>query len=241
MSALALVFYCKTLLISILHTVSPERAHTVGFTPGGLLFVEEETRTIDWSPDTIVPPHLVSSANQDNIITVNITLYQQDLIRGPGIQYKWRVERVLLTEVPNNGQANVTLPSNGVSCKYPTLLSLDFEVCPVALKVSLASVRQAVKYTLPKDLGQWSGIGFLKDKGIKDDDLRKACEEWGEHDTGSSRLATLIPCPPTIQQSRLDPRFEEILLTPAAGSSDYPQNSMSLFHPNSIECYNEAV
>ena len=161
---------------------------------------------------------------------------------GAEIKYEWKEESILDTKLPNNGRASVDIPSNLVTCRYPTRLDLQLKICPVVFKVSFSSADPEVRFKLPQGLGQWSGIGFMK-ANVTDGDLRQNCEKWSQFDGESSRLTNLIPCPPTLRLARFDPQFQEVQLTSvaASGSNCYPQNSMQLFHPDSHVCYNEAL
>ena len=217
-------------------SVSPERAYSVDFTPGGLIFVGGETRTITWSPDSIIPSHLDINVTD---IFVDITLYSQEVNSHYLISYDWNPKKTLNSKVPNLGQTTVVIPSDGLSCKYPTYTSFELGVCPIVIKVSLASTDFTLTRELSGEIGQWSGVGFFKSKEIADDNLRDACETWSEFDQESSRLRNLIPCPPTLRLIRFDPAFQEIQLTSTAGKTQYNEEAMNVFHPRSHVCFNE--
>ena len=202
-----------------------------------MLFNGDEFRTIVWSPDTIAPSHVVPNATD---IRVDITLFHQNLESFYPIKYIW--ERIpLVTNIPNIGQAVVNIPSVDIHCKYPTNVNLQLNVCPAAIKVSLADPNPT---TLPTDLGQWSGVGFLKTKDLSDIKLREGCENWitFNRDQAPSRFTNLVPCPPTLQLARFDPVYREVQLTSTSvQNSHYPQNAMSFFHPGTHVCFNEAM
>ena len=173
------------------------------------------------------------SPNATNAITVDITLFRQE--RFP-FGYKWIAQR-LVSNSPNDGQANVVIPSIKFSCKYLTNPNLDLDICPVAFKVSVSTK----SFTYPPDLGQWSGVGFLRARTASDMNLREACDMWSGTDPISSRLSSLIPCPPTVRLARFDPMYQEIQRISVVGNSRYHQEIMNLFHSNSHVCFNEAV
>ena len=202
--------------------------------PGGLLFNGDESRTITWSPDSIVPQYFVSNATD---IKVDITLFHQNLESFSPTKYIWE-QMPLITNIPNVGEAVVKIPSVDIHCKYPTNVNLQLRVCPVAIKVSLAHPNPS---KLPTDLGQWSGVGFLKTKNLSDKKLREECEKWTKLNL-DQRLTDLSPCPPTLRLANFDPMYQEIQLTSnSIQISDYPQKAMSFFHPDAHLCFNEAV
>ena len=223
--------------VFVAHAVSPERAYSINVIPGGLLFNGDESRKIRWSPDSIAPQHLVPNATDINI---DITLFHQNLKSFLPIEYVWE-QITLVTNMTNIGEAIVKIPSVDVQCKYPTNVELQLQVCPVAIKVSLA---YSMTSNLPTALGQWSGVGFLKTKNLPDMKLREGCESWTSlnRDQASTRLTNLSPCPPTLRLAMFDPVYQEIQLTSnSIRNSDYPQNAMNFFHPDAHVCFNEAV
>ena len=156
------------------------------------------------------------------------------------LEYKWVENKTLETNLPNNGSAEVTIPSISVTCQYPTSNALQLRVCPIAIKVLLATTSPSIEYKLPNGIGQWSGVGFLK--GTESDiNLRYACGNWSKADRESSRLNNLIPCPPTLTLARFDLVYQELQQTSTVEGSRYPHISMELFHPDSHACFNEAV
>lgn len=213
-------------------TVTPEQAYSIDFMPGNPVFYGDETRTITWSPDTIVPTDLYPNAT--NAITVDITLFRQE--RFP-FGYKWIAQR-LVSNSPNDGQANVVIPSIKFSCKYLTNPNLDLDICPVAFKVSVSSQNS---FSFPPYLGQWSGVGFLRAKDSSDMNLREDCDKWSGADQLSPRLNSLIPCPPTVQLARFDPIYQEIQRVSVARNSHYHQDVMNVFHSNAHLCFNEVA
>ena len=73
--------------------------------------------------------------------------------------------------MPNIDEVVAKMPSVDIHCRYPTNVNLQLRVCPVAIKVS----NLAITLKLPTDLGQWSGVGFLKAKNLPD---KEGCEKW---------------------------------------------------------------
>ena len=184
-----------------------------------------------------MPQQLVPNATD---IKVDVKLFRQNLETFSPVKYTWK-QIFLVTDMPNIGEAVVKIPSVDIHCKYPTNVDLQLRVCPVAVKVSLAN---ATTLKLPTDLGQWSGVGFLKAKDLSDMKLREGCENWNTSnlDQASTRLRDLSPCPPTVRLANFDPVYQEIQLTSnSIRNSHYPQNAMSFFHPGAHLCFNEAV
>ena len=220
-------------------TVSPEQAYSIDVIPGGLLFNEDEFRTIKWSPDTIAPQQFFPNATD---IRIDITLFHQTYESLSPNKYVWE-QMFQVTDMPNIGQAVVEIPSVDIHCEYPTNGNLKLRVCPVAIKVSL-SFADPNPANLPTELGQWSGVGFMKTKNLSDIQLREGCENWitSNRDQASSRLTNLVPCPPTLRLARFDPVYREVQLTSNfVRNGSYPQNAMSFYHPDAHVCFNEAV
>ena len=226
--------------------VSPERAYAVDLAPGGLLLAGEDERTITWSPNSILSSQLVP--NPENI-KVDVKLFRQEIKSSSLSQYQWIQEDTLSEQLPNNGEAKVVIPSINITCRYPIAYDqVNFGVCPIALKITVNSLpdstdTKVAEFIPQTNVGQWSGVAFLRADDNSDMKLRETCEKWSNADVQSeSRLSQLRACPPTLRLARFDPVYQQIqLVSFFSRNSRYHEDSMSLFHPDSHTCFNEAM
>lgn len=209
--------------------VSPEKAHAVSISGEGLLLIPNEKRSITWSPEQLLPDELSGSA-----VSVVISIYVQ---HGDS-NYNWGLLDTLSEVTPNDGEETVTIPS--ISKFYCSSSKVSrFEVCPVAIKVSIHS-----SALLPTTIGMWSGIVFLQSGSSVSSSIRDQCEDWSESELGSSspRLEKLRPCPPNQLVANFDVELEKESRTSIVDSTtDYEQKYMEYFHPNTEVCYRQNV
>ena len=200
----------------------------VGFTvelgEPDLLFVPGSTFAITWSPNSIVP-----SVDPDSY-TVDVGLYC--FIEASDT---FTEVAILARNIPNSGQAVVTMPS---------LISGFSDVCIFSIEVMIGGTNNAIgkRQTVP-DLvsrlielaqlgsrsGIWSVVGYLTFSLF----LRAACEAWcatQPPNIGQTLLDQVLACPPTLRQAMMDNRFEmeNILIS-------------RTFHPGTDRCFRQII
>ena len=216
--------------------MSPERAHSVSISDheDGLLLAGSQDRTITWSSDLILPDDRAGEA-----VLVDISLYAQVHTRSGGNpMFTWKQLAVLAEGTSNDGEETVTIPSIGVSCSLflPTLKA--FNICPVAIKVSVSE-----STGLPTSIGVWTGIVFIRSSFRKGASLREQCTTWSNDAvTTSPTLRALQPCPPNQLVANFDIELErEDRSSMTHDSSNYEEKYMEYFHPTIDVCYRQNV
>ena len=227
--------------------VSPERAYALDLVPGGLLFTGGDERTIRWSPESILSSQVAPSVRPEEI-TVAIKFFRQELVPSSLDQYRWIEVATLNESLSNSGEASVVIPSIDITCRYPIAYdNIDLSVCPVIFEVTVNSLPDGAENTISEyipgaNIGQWSGVAFLRAANTSDMELRNTCERWSNADTQASRLSQLRACPPTIRLARFDLAYQQAQqVSLFARGSRYEEDAMRLFHPDSHVCYIEAV
>ena len=177
--------------------------------------------------------------------TVDIEIYKNQFT---GRRSRWSKVMNLISNHPNSGEAEVTIPAMSIACQYPKSTDIMFNVCPIALKVSvsthLASKRdtQSENIMLPQSAGIWTGVAFLRSSEASDIDTRKVCDEWStvEQIAGTGvALRNLLPCPPTLRLAQTDSNYEREDQSSIMGNTRYSQSSLRFFHPNLMSCYRQ--
>ena len=129
---------------------------------------------VEWDPDIF----FVAAINNQSV-TVNLDLFKFDKN-----MMKWNFYIKLKSDVPNTGNANVTIPIS-VTRFAPDL---------VAIRISLSEevITQQPSF---KDIAEWTNMGYTE--GNKNQ-MNKACLAWAlkEGEIGSTISGRLPPCPP---------------------------------------------
>ena len=232
--------------------MSPERGHVVDIGSPSLMLHSGELITIRWSPEDIVPSFLtenISSLSFD--ITLSRQLYTRD--KRNRWQVSWNKEYVLAQNISgDDGEAMVSIPSIKLVCRLPLEKSgyVDVGLCPIAIKVHVSvsgeSERQDSSFVLPNSVGVWSGVAFMESSDLVGMELQTVCEEWGKLEnnsgnTGENLLRNVVPCPPNEFLARIDPDYEEEILSSLFRSTNFSRQAMAFLHPGIASCYHQAM
>ena len=208
------------------HTVSFDEGFRVQLNTSNLVLMPETVLRITWLPEAIVP------AVDPDSYTVSIRLYcfnnESDTFEEVA---------TIASNITNCGQADVILPALNIS-----------DVCPLSIQVSLSGGTAALtkrqisgsaierlieigEIVIPA--GARAVIAYLTGGLVNSLILRGLCEVWcltQPAGIGATLLAAVLPCPPTIQLARCDPRFqvENVLIS-------------RTFHPGTDRCFREII
>ena len=207
--------------------VSAEYGHEVEVS--GTLFLEPESKvTLDWNPNIL--PY-----NDPQSYQVDIVMYEIDEMTG-SLSSSYELKQA----INNTGSDEVVIP---------ILRNLEKVAAPVVVKVREAMASSARRKRNTADDSQlggvWSGIffGTAAKAGSSSIPRRKACDNWSEEekeDIGPALLATVIPCPPRLEQARLpNSGLIEVNLTSVFGSSSYNQQYQLYLHSNTKICFQQ--
>ena len=194
-----------------------------------LLFSPGSTITLTWSPDNILP--VIFQDSMENL-TVDISIYLQQYKRSSS-EIEWNMEEVLTSNEPNDGRAEVTVPSMPLRCNTPRTMGLPINVCPVAFKISISKEFsiELIQSTRLSSIGIWTGIGYLPSNRNTETSLRLSCGAWRDIDEqvgGSLFARSLPPCPPNQALANLDSRYEIEVMSSIVGTTSYDKSSFTL-------------
>lgn len=234
--------------------MSPERGHVVDIESPSLMLHPKEMIPIKWSPEDIVPSFLTESISS---FRFDIVLYRQLYTRRKrGRRVRWQVswneEYMLAQNVSATvGETMVFIPNSTLECTLPLEKSGSIEVrlCPVAIKVSVSEhgKKQDSSFALPASVGVWSGVAFLDTSSLVEiEELHAICKKWGQKEemsgvTGKRLLQDVVPCPPNEFLARIDPDYEEEILTSLFRRTGFSHQAMAFLHPGISSCYRQAM
>ena len=207
--------------------------------------------TVFWSPLSIFP--LVD----EDSYTVDITVRVLDIGTG-----EWKTLATLASDLPNNGEAGVTIPD------IPELEAFENSLNPVVIEVGVSAtsmVADTRKRGLLSDVLQKIGrlgLRIIKQmpmriiqKTIRQAAQRLACEAWAEfvedENIGQEINNRLPPCPCTADRAALDRGFREEKLSSVVkvvgqvqdffGTTIADDAFRNYFHPGAASCYRQIV
>lgn len=230
------------------------RAHEVYLTNTDQLFLSNTEVNVQWSPESIFPMEPPDSYE------VDINLLELSLETGT-----WTRLVTLGTDLPNNGFANVRIPS--------TILTEDdsFEssISSVVIQVSLSAnstregrlIKRGVFSDLLRQLGRF-GLRTIRNSPMRflmrlarQAAQRVLCETWSvlqPHNIGQEILNRLPPCPRRVSDARransgfTEERFSSHI--PIVGTiQDYLGTTLvddafrTYFHPGTASCFRQRV
>ena len=210
------------------------------------VFESGTTVRVYWSSRSIFP-----LADLDSY-TVDITLRELDIDSG-----EWKTLATLASDLPNNGEANITIP------ELPTVENYEDSLSPVVVEVgvstaSMASKKRGLSGILSK-LGRL-GIRILKQAPMRivqriNTAKRIACEIWAltqPDNIGQQTNDRLPPCPCTSDRAAgPNSGFKEERLSSIVKVVGSVQNFFDTtiiddgfrryFHPGTANCYRQRV
>ena len=207
--------------------VSAEYGHEVEVS--GTLFLEPKSNVkLNWNPNIL--PYIDPQSYK-----VDIVMYEIDEMTG-SLSSPYELKKA----INNNGSDEVEIP----------ILQNEKKVAaPVVVKVreAMASSTRRKRNTADDSQlgGVWSGVffGTAAEGGSSNLARRFACETWSNEeraDIGPALLATVIPCPPRLEQARLpNSGLIEVNLTSVFGSSNYNQQYQLYLHNNTEICFQQ--
>ena len=187
--------------------------------------------------------------------TVDITLRELDIDTG-----EWRVLATLVSNLLNDGEAEVTIP------ELPTVQNYEDSVSPVVVEVgvSSASMTDTKKRSLLSSI--LTAVGRFGLRIIKQAPLRilkklarqfvqrLACEAWAltqDDNIGQQINTRLEPCPCTADVARAHRGFKEERLSSIVrvigqvqdffGTTIVDDAFRNYFHPGSASCFRQRV
>ena len=210
------------------------------------------TINIYWSPQSIFPPVV-----DDISFTVDITLRVLDIDSG-----EWKTLAMLASDLPNSGEAQVTIPN------IPELEGFDNSLSPVVVEVGISTTsmtttrKRGLFSNILQKVGRF-GLRILKQtpmrlikRAIRQVAQRLACEAWAEliedEDIGEQINNRLPPCPCTAERARApNSGFNEEKLSSIVkvigriqdyiGTTIADDAFREYFHPGSASCYRQRV
>ena len=228
----------------VYNIVSYTRAFEVYIANTDLILSSDTMVQVQWSPESIFPMEAPDNYN------VDIELLEMDIESG-----SWRKMATLGADLPNNGIANVQIPTI-----QEENTSIESSISPVIIQVALSdsSTGRRAPTTLLERLGRFaqktirnSPMRFLK-KLARQAAQRALCELWcalQPPNIGEEILNRLPPCPTRIRDARApNSGFTEERL-----SSHIPINIgnylsslvddayRQFFHPNTASCFRQRV
>ena len=212
------------------------------------VFESGTTVRVYWSSRSIFP-----LADLDSY-TVDITLRELDIDSG-----EWKTLATLVSDLPNNGEADITIP------ELPTVENYEDSLNPVVVEVgvstaSMASTKRGLSGILAK-LGRL-GMRILKQapmriirKLVQNGAQRLACETWAltqPDNIGQQINDRLPPCPCTVERAAApNSGFKEERLSSIVRVVGNVQNFFDTtiiddafrhyFHPRTASCYRQRV
>ena len=201
-----------------------------------------------WSPQSIFP-----LANVDSY-TVDITLRELDVHTS-----KWKTLATLASDLPNNGDAEITIP------ELPTVDSYKDPVSPVVVEVgvssaSMADTKRSIATNILSRVGLFglrvlkqASMRFLKRLILINAAQRLACEAWAlaEPDNIGQQTNSRLPsCPCTADRAEVPSSgFEEEKLSSLVKVVGEVQDFFNtniiddafrhFFHPGAASCYRQ--
>ena len=165
---------------------------------------------LEWDPDIFLV-----AVNDNQSVTINLDLFKFDKN-----MMKWTFYAQLKSNVPNTGNANISLPAS-VTRVAPDL---------VAVRITL-SEEVIVHDPCLKDIAEWTNLVYTEGN---DNQNYRACLSWAikEGDIGSMLSNRLPSCPPNVRTAILDTMYAE----------DFRINHYrNFFHPNADRCFRQTT
>ena len=184
------------------------------------LYVSEESVTIMWNSDMLLPADLV----EDIEVLVDIDLILIGTESGD-------VDALfnLAESVPNDGIHSVVIPEYDDMSTVLVQVSVAEMVAPATISDYVGELSNEIKGKVK----QFSEVSIISGSNF----LRESCLEWSEEQPegiGDTLLARLAPCPPTVARARVDRNFVEDS-TPIVGDI-----LRKLFHPGTANCFRQS-
>ena len=235
-------------LISLL-TVPFQRAFEANVISEEPVFENGSTVSVYWSPQSIFP--LLDQRSY----TIDITLREFDMKSK-----EWKTLATLASDLPNNGEARVTIP------ELPVVVNYEDALTPAVVEVGVSSAsmtdtkRSLFSNILPR-IGRF-GLRILKltpmlviKKLITQAAQRVACETWSHtqaDNIGKQINHRLPPCPCTAEHaSTQNSGFMEERLSSIVKVVDQVQDFFdttivddafrNYFHPGAASCFRQRV
>ena len=205
--------------------VSAEYGHDIEVS--GTLFLEpKSTVKLDWNPNIL--PYIDPQSYQ-----VDSLLYEIDEMSG-----SLSSPHVLKKAINNTGSNEVDIP---------ILRNTDVPAAPVAIKVEEAMNSSSRRKRRTADdsqlAGVWSGIFFSAAARQNYIYRRTTCTSWSEkegEEIGPALLATVLPCPPRLEQARLpNSGLIEVNFDSVFRSSNYNKQYQLYLHSNTDVCFQQ--
>lgn len=193
----------------------------------GTLFLEpKSTVKLDWNPNIL--PYIDPQSYQ-----VDILLYEIDEMSG-----SLSSPHVLKKAIDNTGSNEVEIP---------ILRNTKVPAAPVAIKVGEAmesSSRRKRRAVDDSQLGGvWSGVYFSAAARQNFFFRRTTCASWSKkegEEIGPALLATVLPCPPRLEQARLpNSGLIEVNFDSVFRSSNYNKQYQLYLHSNTSVCFQQ--
>ena len=220
--------------------VSPESSHSAIISGhNGLLFDPEDEVTIKWSPELIMAPAIDANVTVRPVEFVDISVFIQFYRFDTG-GYDLQPTQVI-NKVENDGEEIIKVRGNPYLKCTSVEIEVLFKVCSILFKITVNDL-----HVLPKKMGIWSGIAFLKpNSSTSDEELAEECEGWSESVRNRGLVAlldTLPPCPPTLLLAIFDITYQrEDMISQVTKDQEYHKIFMSYFHPNIKVCYRQSM
>ena len=186
-----------------------------------LLLLPGNKTVIRWSPDSIIEPHLQEAFGLTNNYSVDISLYQLDLLSK-----NYVFIGKLASNIPNTGIYNITIPSFNLSESFTTGvigISLSEQFASRSTRNVFANIALGLLKRAPQ-LALVYIAGSLY--------ARVKCSEWLSSEPkniGETIANRLPPCPPVREKAINDPDFTE---------SNF---LLFFFHPGASSCFREVT
>ena len=193
----------------------------------GSLFLEpKSTVKLDWNPNIL--PYIDPQSYK-----VDILLYEIDEMSG-----SLSSPHVLKKAIDNTGSNEVEIP---------ILRKAKVPAAPVAIKVGEAMESSSRRKRSTADDSQlggvWSGIFFSAAARQNYIFRRNKCDSWSNEegeDIGPALLATVLPCPPRLEQARLpNSGLIEVNFDSVFRSSNYNKQYQLYLHSNTSVCFQQ--
>ncbi len=208
-------------------TVSFTQADDVSVDNDVVLLKKKDMINITWSPESILPV-----VKPDNY-SVDVHLLEFDVTTK-----SWKQLKVLGSNIPNTGAAELTVDFPDISAPRPTIQG-SISVVVIQVSVSINSIRE----TQGSVSGILSYISKLNQVGISGPFMyankvagttqRQLCNEWSASqpaNIGQEILNRLPPCPRTVAEAE----------TPNSGLKK-DNTFIGFFHPEADACFRQRV
>ncbi|XP_065911625.1 protein mesh-like isoform X3 [Dysidea avara] len=182
-------------------------------------YVSGDTVSLVWDRYVILPRSLV----QDAVVSVNIDLVELDNETGDT-----NVIARLANGLPNTANFDVTIPQyDGVSLAVIQISVVDL----VPLHTTISNHQQQAYNRLVGEVKLWSEVLYISGSNS----LLKYCANWYRDqpdEIGQEIVQRLPSCPLSIEQAKVDNKFEE---------EDLSASFSNTFHPGVSSCFRQIV